>query len=105
MTKDLRRRVRWRELALLREPYGIGFDLIVCSNILIYFADDSKERVLRQYRAALAPGGLSFIRGTESILAPTRLGYEHAGRQLLPSRSAAEPRSRPERTHGLLPIA
>ena len=89
VSDDLRRRVRWRELDLLRGPYGSGFDLIVCRNVLIYFSDTAKEEVLSRCRAALAPGGLIFIGSTESVLAPARLGYERAGGNFY--RRTAEP--------------
>lgn len=43
------------------------FDLILCRNVLIYFAVDEKTAVLRRLMASLAPDGALALGGAESV--------------------------------------
>lgn len=47
-----------------------GFDFIFCRNVLIYFDDVSRKRVVDHYYMALIPGGYIFLGSAES---PTRI--------------------------------
>lgn len=38
-------------------PPQVGFDVVLCRNVLMYFAPRVRERVLQHLSAALAPGG------------------------------------------------
>lgn len=44
-----------------------GFDFIFCRNVLIYFDDDSRKRVLSSLYDALNPGGYVFLGHAESV--------------------------------------
>lgn len=44
-----------------------GFDFIFCRNVLIYFDDDSRKRVLASLYDALSPGGYVFLGHAESV--------------------------------------
>lgn len=44
-----------------------GFDFIFCRNVLIYFDDDSRKRVLASLYDALNPGGYVFLGHAESV--------------------------------------
>ena len=72
---DVRRRVKFRELNLLRDPFPQSVDLILCRNVIIYFTEDVKDRLMEGFRKSLRPGGVLFIGATESILNADALGY------------------------------
>jgi chemotaxis protein methyltransferase CheR len=55
----LRAAVRWRRLNLIEPRRSVRrFDVILCRNVLSYFEDEVRERVLGQIIASLAPGGV-----------------------------------------------
>jgi chemotaxis protein methyltransferase CheR len=44
-----------------------GFDVIFCRNILIYFTNDAKKKILSQFYQILAPGGYLLLGSAENI--------------------------------------
>ncbi len=67
----LRKAIGWRRVNLVDDTAvrDLGsFDLIVCRNVLIYFADATVERVARRLTRALRPGGLLLVGSAESLL-------------------------------------
>ena len=44
-----------------------NYDFIFCRNVLIYFDDDSRRRVVNMFYDALAPGGYLFLGSSESV--------------------------------------
>lgn len=73
----LRARLRFERHDLLTDAYpSAEYDLIACRNVLIYFTEDAKERLARQFFRALRPGGLLFIGGTERLPDPHLFGFE-----------------------------
>ena len=73
---ELRRMVSFRGHNLLEDDYGRGYDLIVCRNVIIYFSAEAKGEVIRRFHAALAPGGVLFIGGTEALLGSDSDGFD-----------------------------
>jgi chemotaxis protein methyltransferase CheR len=61
---------------LLGPAYGGGYDLILCRNVLIYFVDEAKETIYRNFYDALRPGGYLFLGGSERIYSPREIGFE-----------------------------
>ncbi len=45
----------------------MGFDFIFCRNLLIYFDDISRKRLVDQFYVALNPGGYIFLGSSESV--------------------------------------
>lgn len=45
----------------------VGFDFIFCRNLLIYFDDISRKKLVDQFYIALNPGGYIFLGASESI--------------------------------------
>lgn len=76
---DALRRLEIRELDLLSSPFEHGFDLILCRNVMIYFASDVKTRLFRRFCEALRPGGVLFVGSTEALLGTDLLGFERMG--------------------------
>ncbi len=67
--EDMRRMVQFREGNLLTDFGPIGaFDVIYCRNVLIYFDQPTKTRVLDAMSHVLAPDGVLFLGGAETVL-------------------------------------
>ncbi len=76
ITEELRRKVTFRQHNLLADPIAGKFDLIICRNVVIYFQTDAKERLYRNFQAALKPGGVLFVGGTEIVPKANDIGFE-----------------------------
>ena len=81
---ELRRAIQWRRVNLVdREAVAaLGvFDVVICRNALIYFSDDTAQRVIAGLTAALRPGGTLLVGVSESLLRfGTSLLCEERGR-------------------------
>ncbi|MBO1074031.1 CheR family methyltransferase [Roseomonas marmotae] len=68
----LREMVRFEERNLLADHRAVGrFDVIFCRNVLIYFDPQTKGRVLNALAAQLAPDGVLYLGGAETVLGLT----------------------------------
>ncbi|TKB58213.1 CheR family methyltransferase [Ferrimonas aestuarii] len=66
--QDVRNMVSFRQLNLLDSYALLGkFDIIFCRNVLIYFSAADKGKILRQFAAALNPGGYLVLGASESL--------------------------------------
>ncbi|OIN07733.1 CheR family methyltransferase [Oceanisphaera psychrotolerans] len=64
----IRNMVSFRAFNLLDSYSLLGkFDLIFCRNVLIYFSPENKSRILKQFAAALNPGGYLLLGASESL--------------------------------------
>ena len=70
---ELRSVVRFQRLNLNDERYAVSgpFDLIFCRNVLIYFDQQSKMRVIDRLLAHLDPCGHLFVGHAESLTSLT----------------------------------
>jgi chemotaxis protein methyltransferase CheR len=69
---EIRDRVHFRQHDLLSlNAGGKNFDLIVCKNVLLHFAEEDRVRVLAMFHEALRPGGLLAMEHTQKM--PERL--------------------------------
>lgn len=75
VSDEIKSRVEFRKHNLLKDPFITDCDLIVCRNVLIYFTEDAKDKVFKQYYDCLKPGGVLFIGSTEQILNYKQIGY------------------------------
>ncbi len=73
-TDQLRAMVTYQRHDLLQDPMPVGFDLIVCRNVLIYFTAEARAQTFTRLAAALRPGGVLFLGATESMEASLALG-------------------------------
>ncbi len=76
ISNDIKSRVDFKEHNLLKDPYPMNCDLIVCRNVLIYFTEEAKDEVFRKFSKALKKGGILFIGATEQIMDFKEMGYE-----------------------------
>ena len=77
--ETISKRVTFKEHNLLTDPFEKNFDLIVCRNVIIYFTQEAKAELYQKFHAALRPGGILFLGGTEIIPRPTDIGFINMG--------------------------
>jgi chemotaxis protein methyltransferase CheR len=79
VTEGLQKNIRFEEQDLLTTRFEVGFDLIVCRNVVIYFTAEAKDKLYAKFCAALRPGGVLFMGGTEIISGPAKYGLQNFG--------------------------
>jgi len=68
----LRAMVQWREFNLLGDLRPLGrFDIVFCRNVLIYFDQATKSRTLEAIAGQMAPDGMLYLGGAETVLGLT----------------------------------
>ncbi len=69
IVEKIRNMVRFENFNLLdrADKYGT-FDIIFCRNVLIYFDEDTKRKVLQNLIKRLAPDGYLFLGGSETVI-------------------------------------
>ncbi|QNK86563.1 protein-glutamate O-methyltransferase CheR [Sporosarcina sp. resist] len=73
---DIKRTVTFKQQNLLEDRYDIGFDLIVCRNVMIYFTEEAKDQIYTNFSKSLKQGGILFVGSTEQIFNPSKYGLE-----------------------------
>jgi chemotaxis protein methyltransferase CheR len=85
--------IDWRQVNLTRpaEVAALGkFDVVVCRNVLIYFSDETIQRVVRTIEGQLRPDGRLLVGVSESLLRfGTLLECEERGGAFLYRRNQA----------------
>ncbi|WP_046720867.1 CheR family methyltransferase [Heyndrickxia coagulans] len=72
---EIRRAVIFKQHNLLHDPYPAA-DLIICRNVLIYFTEEAKVSVYRNFSKTLSANGILFVGSTEQIFNPAAYGFE-----------------------------
>jgi chemotaxis protein methyltransferase CheR len=68
----IRQMAQFREFNLLGDLRPLGrFDIVFCRNVLIYFEQPTKARVLEAMAALMPPDGLLYLGGAETVLGIT----------------------------------
>lgn len=68
VNSKLRSKIRFQPLNLLNAPYSLGkFDVIFCRNVLIYFSNQNKTKVINGLVDNLKPGGFLFLGASEAL--------------------------------------
>ncbi len=75
ISAELRQCIEFRKHNLLEDPYFTNVDMIVCRNVVIYFTDEAKNMIYRQFHKSLTPNGMLFIGSTEQIMHADELGF------------------------------
>jgi chemotaxis protein methyltransferase CheR len=76
---SLQQRVSFEKFDLFSTMASNRFDLVVCRNVLIYFTEEAKDRVIAGLVRSLRPGGILFIGATENISSAHVAGLERVG--------------------------
>jgi chemotaxis protein methyltransferase CheR len=72
LADTIRGMVRFQEHNLLTDPRSLGrFDAVFCRNVLIYFDQPTKARVLDSIAGVMQPDGLMYLGGAETVLGIT----------------------------------
>ena len=72
ITDKLRGTVNYRGFNLLADPAPLGrFDVVFCRNVLIYFDQDTKAKVLEGVARQMPNDGYLFLGGAETVLGLT----------------------------------
>lgn len=72
---DIKTCVEFRKHNLLEDRYPAGMHMIVCRNVVIYFTDEAKDRVYKNFHNSLAQNGILFIGSTEQIIHAREIGF------------------------------
>lgn len=73
---DIRDRVRFGSLNIVKDPPISRIDILFCRNLLIYFEKDLQMTVLRKLDYALNPGGLLVLGRAEAL--PALFAHRYA---------------------------
>jgi len=72
ISPDIRKMAQFREFNLLGDLRSLGrFDIVFCRNVLIYFDQPTKARVLEGIAALMPPDGMLYLGGAETVLGIT----------------------------------
>ncbi|WPZ37082.1 protein-glutamate O-methyltransferase [Thalassobaculum sp. OXR-137] len=72
ISDKIRNMVQYREFNLLDHPRMLGqFDIVFCRNVLIYFDQPTKTKVLAGIADQMAPDGGLYLGGAETVLGIT----------------------------------
>jgi len=72
LSDAIRNQVSFREFNLLEHPRSLGqFDVVFCRNVLIYFDQPTKTKVLAGIADQLTADGTLFLGGAETVLGIT----------------------------------
>jgi len=72
ISQAIRQMAQFREFNLLGDLRPLGrFDIVFCRNVLIYFDQPTKTRVLEAIAAQMAPDGMLYLGGAETVLGIT----------------------------------
>lgn len=69
VSDELKREITFRRFNLMTEifPFRRPFHVIFCRNVMIYFDQETRGRLLRKFHDCLFPGGYFFIGHSESL--------------------------------------
>lgn len=70
--ESLKKNITFKKHNLLADNYPKNIDLIVCRNVLIYFTDQAKDKIYRNFSNSLKSNGILFVGSTEQIFNPDK---------------------------------
>jgi len=73
---EIKSRVEFKQHNLLKDDFPKDMHLIVCRNVLIYFTEEAKEQIFRQFCQSLKSQGILFIGSTEQITNYKEIGFQ-----------------------------
>lgn len=72
---EVKRCVTFQEHNLLKDPYPKDYDFILCRNVVIYFTEEAKTMIYRNFYNSLKNHGVLFIGSTEQITNYKEIGF------------------------------
>ena len=73
---SIKNTVTFKKHNLLKDTYEKNFDLIICRNVMIYFTEEAKDQIYKNFSDSLQSGGILFVGSTEQIFDPGKYGFE-----------------------------
>ena len=66
---ELRAKITFRRINFMDAEFGISekMDIIFCRNVIIYFDDETQERLMQKFHRQLRPGGFLFLGHSETL--------------------------------------
>lgn len=78
--EEIKKCITFRELNLLADwPMRQRFDAIFCRNVVIYFDNQTQDRLWPRFQAALTQDGVFFLGHSERIATPEVVGFSSIG--------------------------
>jgi chemotaxis protein methyltransferase CheR len=74
--EQVKRSVTFQRQNLLTDRFDLGFDLLSCRNVVIYFTEEAKEMLYRKFADSMNPGGILFTGSTEHLFGMNHLGLK-----------------------------
>jgi chemotaxis protein methyltransferase CheR len=68
ISNEIKSKVSFSKLDLLKDVYPMDLDLLVCRNVLIYFVEEAKEDIYGKFSNALKNNGILFVGSSEQIV-------------------------------------
>ena len=69
MAEELKALIAFKQLNLLHAwPMKGPFDVIFCRNVMIYFDNETRRKLIERYAGLLRPGGFFYLGHSESLL-------------------------------------
>ena len=75
ISDDIKKCVTFKEHNLLKDTYPKDYDLILCRNVVIYFSDEAKDMIYKNFFNSLKTHGVLFIGSTEQISNYKDIGF------------------------------
>ncbi|HMK45776.1 MAG TPA: protein-glutamate O-methyltransferase CheR [Methanocella sp.] len=74
---EVKSNVAFRAFDLIKGgKLGTFFDLILCRNVMIYFSDEQKAKLLMEFYNSLLPGGYLIIGRTETLVGESKTAFK-----------------------------
>ena len=67
--------VDFKIINLLEDTFPRACDLILCRNVMIYFTEETKDKLYKKFYNALSDRGIFFVGSTEQIIMPQKYGF------------------------------
>jgi len=71
----LKKQIVFKKHNLLKDPFEMNFDLILCRNVVIYFTEETKDKLYRRFYNSLNNKGILFTGSTEQIIQARDIGF------------------------------
>ena len=69
-------KVEFKHHDLMLSQHESNFDLIICRNVTIYFSDEAKKKINKDFYNALNVNGMLFIGATETMIDANEIGFK-----------------------------
>ncbi|QUH20751.1 CheR family methyltransferase [Alkaliphilus sp. B6464] len=70
--EEIKKQVTFKQFNLLEDEYPKQCDLILCRNVMIYFTEEAKNDMYKNFHDSLSNEGVLFVGSTEQIILPNR---------------------------------